>query len=526
MRRILYKDAVIHTMESEETTASSMLVENGRIKALNVETADGAQTVSLGGRHVYPCLIDGHVHLLPTVVLSAAGFDLCKIQDGKVAPDCLAEIEKKLRGYAAGKPAKAVVVGNGYIMTAIKEQRLPYKEELDEWCGGRPAVIYTIDGHSSALSSAMLKKIGIDPKGHNGILSGEAHERVQGRLTDVIASGVTPKILAQGVANFHNTCAEYGISCVGALEGNGDSGADMTTRLIVFLARHFNVDVRFYFQYMDLQKAKPLTRYQKTPRIGGCGDWEMDGAIGAHSAAFSRPYKDTKETAPTYFLQEEVDKKVLEADRAGYQIASHAIGDKAVERIVRALGKTESGRLHRIEHCEFASDEMIEEIARRGYAVMAQPGYSWIDKRFLHTYDRYLPEETIQMLKFRTFVEKGICICGSSDSPVQSLDPWQQMLGMTQFYIEEESVSSYEAFRCYTVNPAKAMREEKDRGKLLPGMKADFFVSGQDLFSLTPEELCTFRPQQTYYEGKPVKKWKGTVGELLWILLGKPAKKL
>lgn len=525
MKRILYKDAVIHTMESEDAAASSMLVENGRITALDVESADGAEEVSLGGRHVYPCLIDGHVHLLPTVVLSAAGFDLCKIQDGKVVPDCLAEIEEKLRKYAAAKPAKAVVVGNGYIMTAMKEHRLPFKEELDEWCGGRPTVIYTIDGHSSALSTAMLEKIGIEPQGHNGILSGEAHERVQGRLTDVIASGVTPKILAQGVANFHNTCAEYGISCVGALEGNGDSAADLTTRLIVFLARHFDVDVRFYFQYMDLKKAEPLIHYQKNPRIGGCGDWEMDGAIGAHSAAFSRPYKDTKETAATYFSQEEIDKKVLAADRAGYQIASHAIGDKAIERIVRALGKTESGRMHRIEHCEFASDEMIEEIARRGYAVMAQPGYSWIDKRFLHTYDRYLSDETIQMLKFRTYVEKGICICGSTDSPVQSLDPWQQMLGMTQFYIEEESVTPYEAFRCYTVNPAKALLEERERGRLLPGMRADFFTSEQNIFRMTPEELCTFRPLQTYYGGKCARKWKGTVGELLRMLLT-PGKEL
>lgn len=526
MRRILYKDAVIHTMESEEAAASSMLIENGRISALDVESAGGTEVVSLGGRHVYPCLIDGHIHLLPTVVLSAAGFDLCKIQDGRVIPNCLAEIEEKLRKYAAEKPLGAVVVGNGYIMTAMKEHRLPFKEELDEWCGGRPAVIYTIDGHSSALSTAMLEKIGIDPNGHSGILSGEAHERVQGRLTDVIASGVTPKILAQGVANFHNTCAEYGISCVGALEGNGDSGADFTTRLIVFLARHFDVDVRFYFQYMDLKKAEPLTRYQKIPRIGGCGDWEMDGAIGAHSAAFSRPYKDTKKTAATYFSQEEIDKKVLEADRAGYQIASHAIGDKAVERIVRALGKTESGGLHRIEHCEFASDEMIEEIARKGYAVMAQPGYSWIDKRFLHTYDRYLPDETIQMLKFRTYVEKGICICGSTDSPVQSLDPWQQMLGMTQFYIAEESVTPYEAFRCYTVNPAKALREERERGRLLPGMRADFFTSEQNIFRMTPEELCAFRPLQTYYGGKCVRKWKGSVGELLWMMLRTPGKKV
>ena len=97
--------------------------------------------------------------------------------------------------------------------------------------------------------------------------------------------------------------------------------------------------------------------------------------------------------------------------------------------------------MHRIEHCEFTSDEMMEEIARRGYAVMAQPGYSWIDKRYLHTYERYLSPETLGQMRFADFLRRGICICGSSDSPVQSLDPWLQMLGMTQFYREEESVT-------------------------------------------------------------------------------------
>ena len=532
MKRILYTDGIIHTMESREDTAFSLLVENGRIAALDVTEEEavrrfgkrGVRCVSLEGKHVYPCLIDGHVHLLQTVVLLAEGFDLCRIEGGTVVPKDMAGIEEQLRAYAADRPQKAIVVGNKYIITAIEEQRLPGREELDDWCGGRPVVIYTIDGHASAMSSAMQEMIGLDPGSHSGVLVGEEHERVQGRVLDVIASQVTPQILAKGIANFHNTCAAYGLSCVGALEGNGDSPKDITTKLITFLARKFDVDVRFYFQYMDLDKAEPLMKYQQRPRIGGCGDWEMDGSIGAHSAAFSAPFKDTGERAPTYFSQEQVDAVVQEADRRGYQIASHAIGDLAVERIVRALGKTSGKIRHRVEHCEFASDEMIDEIARRGYAVMAQPGYSWIDKRFLHTYDRYLTEETLKLLRFKTYVDKGICICGSTDSPVQSLDPWLQMLGMTQFYVPEESVTPYEALRCYTVHPARALLEEKDRGRLRAGMRADFFVGDQDLFLLTPEELSDFRPLKTYYGGEPARKWKGTLGELLWMLLRMPKK--
>lgn len=517
-------------MEDEKTTASSMLVENGRIAALSMTEEEARQKfgsknvdcVSLKGQHVYPCLIDGHVHLLQTLVLLAEGFDVCQIKSGGVVPNSLAGVEQRLRKFAAGKKQDALVVGNNYIATAIEEHRLPSRRELDEWCGGRAAVIYTIDGHSSALSTAMLEKLGIDAKEHSGILSGEAHERVQGRITDLIASQVTPQILAKGIANFHNACAQYGISCVGALEGNGDSPKDITTRLSVFCARRFDVAIRFYFQYMDLEKAAPLTKYQRRPRIGGCGDWEMDGSIGAHTAAFSAPFSDTGKCAPAYFSQEEVDAVVQEADRRGVQIASHAIGDLAIERIVRALEKTSGKTLHRVEHCEFASDEIVDVIAKRGYAVMAQPGYSWIDKRFLHTYDRYLSQESLRLMKFKTYVDKGICICGSSDSPVQSLDPWLQMLGMVQFYREEESVTPYEAFSCYTVNPARAILEENERGRLLPGMRADFFTGEKNIFEMTPEELSAFRPACTYYAGERAKTWKGTVMELAKMLLRRP----
>ena len=520
-KALLFTDAVIHTGRDEAHTASSMLVKNGRVVSLDPADAGNSQVVSLGGRHVYPCIIDGHIHLLPTVVTST-GFTVCRIENGAVVPHNIDGVEAEVRAFADKQPKGALIVGTNYIATAVDERRLPSRQELDDWCGGRAAIIYTIDGHASALSSAMLKKLDIDPAGHSGVLTGEAHERVQGRLTDIIASSVTPRTIARGVANFHNACAAFGISCVGALEGNGDSPKDPTTKLIVHLARHFSVGVKVYFQYTDIKKALPLTKYQKRRRIGGCGDWEMDGASGAHSAAFSLPYRDTGETAPPYYEQEFVDALVREADSEGFQIACHAIGDRAIDRIAEALEKLQPHCLHRIEHCEFASDRALDSIARSGWAVMMQPGYSWVDKRYLHTYEQHLPDEMLARLRFRTLIDKGILVCGSSDSPVQELDPWLQMMGMTQFYNEDESVSPWQAFRCYTSNAAKAILESDERGALLPGMLADFFVSEKNIFSLTPEALGSFRPEATYYGGRKAKKWSGTLGELILMLLRPP----
>lgn len=520
-KSILFEDAIIHTGRTEEETFSSMLVKDGRIVELNPKSANGAKRISLGGKHVYPCLIDGHVHLLYTVVMAGQGFDICTISDGNVVPNTMECVEKKLRAFAANKQKNSVVVGNNYILSAIDERRLPNRRELDEWTGGRPTIIYTIDGHASAVSTAILEKLGIDPKGHDGILMGEAHDRVQGQLTDIIASGVTIPIIAKGIAKFHNDCAKYGISCVGALEGNGDSEKDITTKLIAKLARHFDVDVKLYLQYMDINKALPYSKIQSVMRIGGCGDWEMDGAVGAHSAAFDMAFLDTGVCSKPYYEQDFIDKQVKAADEAGYQISSHAIGNVAVHRIVKALSKSKSGRMHRIEHCEWVNDEDIDIIAEHDFAVMMQPGYSWIDKRYLHTYEQFLPRDMISRMKFKTLCDKGICVCGSSDSPVQTLNPWQQMMGMTQFYREEESVSPYMAFKCYTSNPSRAILEESDRGTLEVGKKADFFITEEDIFKMTPEHLGEVNVLKTYYGGKEAKIWKGTILELISMMFCK-----
>ena len=529
MKTTLFYNGVCHSMRGPEDVFSAFTVSGGRIvrvygkaEAEALRLSDFREKVDLRGQHVYPCLIDGHTHMLLTVAVMAMGFNACEITKNGVEPHTLAGVEARVRDYAARQKPGAVIAINNYIRTAMDERRMPTREELDDWGGGRAMVIYNIDGHSTALSSAMLKRIGIEPEGHSGVLTGEDNERAQGRIIDEVGSAVSLPVLARGIAAFHNACAAYGISVVGALEGNGDSKKDATTKLIIRLARHFRVGVRLYLQYTDLSRVAPYAGMMKHKRVGGCGDWEMDGASGSHSAAFALPYTDTGVTAPCYYDQETVDRLCADADALGWQIASHAIGDLAISRLVDAYEKLESKTLHRIEHAEFADDETFRRICAGSYAVLAQPGYSWIDKRYLHTYEQVLPQEIRDRMKFKSYYDAGVLICGSSDSPVQDMDPYLQMLGMMQFYNEAESLSAYEALATYTVHAAKALLEGDERGTLEEGKIADFFTADTDFFTLRPEEAVSFRPARTYYGGRVCRPMKGTVGELVRLLLTKP----
>ncbi len=520
----LYKNAVFHSGLSERDTFSYLLEDKGRIVGTYNSRPEGSfKEIDLQGRHVYPCLIDGHTHMLLTVAVLAMGFNICEIGAEGVVPKTMAGIEKRLRAYAEKQAPDAIIACNNYILTAIDEGRLPNREELDAWCGGRPVVVYNIDGHSTALSSAMLRLTGLDDSG-SGTLSGEENERAQGRILDKLSSMMTLKKLARGIANFQNSCAEYGICMVGALEGQGDSENDSTTSLILRLARQLDVDVRMYLQYKDLKRVEKFTKFMAHPRVGGCGDWEMDGSNGSHSAAFSLPYKDNGQLAPTYFKQAEVDALCRSADAKGWQIASHAIGDVAINMLVSALKKCSSDTFHRIEHAEFMDDAAFEKISSGRWALMMQPGYSWIDKRYLHTYSSFLPDETISRMRLKSLVDAGVCVCASSDSPVQDIDPWLQMLGMVQFYNEQESISPYEAFCCYTKNAARAMLEQDNYGTLEKGKFASFFTADEDIFALPPEKLVAVRPTETYYKGRKYKKKSGSLTELVAMFLRKPKK--
>ncbi|MBQ2960059.1 MAG: amidohydrolase family protein [Oscillospiraceae bacterium] len=521
----LYKNAVFHSGISEADRFSYLLEDKGRIVGTFNERPEGKfEEIDLKGLHVYPCLIDGHTHMLLSIAVMAMGFNICEITADGVEPKNLAGIGERLRNYADKQPKDAVIACNNYILTALEEQRLPNRHELDDWGGGRPVVVYNIDGHSTALSTAMLRLCGLDENG-SGVLSGEENERAQGRIMDKVSSMMSLKKLAKGIANYQNTCARYGICMTGALEGQGDSPKDASTALILKLARYFDIDVRAYLQYRELKRVEPFTKYMAHPRVGGCGDWELDGSCGSHSAAFSLPYKDTGELADCYYSQEDIDALCREADAKGWQIASHAIGDVAISRLVQALEGCDSQTFHRIEHAEFMDDESFEKISSGRWALMMQPGYSWIDKRYLHTYSQFMADDMIKNMRLKSLLDAGITVCGSSDSPVQDMDPWLQMLGMVQFYNEAESITPYEAFCCYTKNAARAMLEEENYGTLEKGKYASFFTAQEDIFSLSPEKLVAVRPAETYYKGKAYKEKSGSLAEFASMFL-KKAKKI
>lgn len=549
--RTLYYNGHIHTIAKrncmrmeEEEKYCAIGTQDDRITFLGTPSEDEWNQwdvhIDLEGAHVYPTMTDSHVHLLYTMILAASSFCLCKVTSQGIQPSNLAGVRERIREYCTSHPKQKIIVANQYIMSAMEEGRMPNRQELDEWTGGRCLIIYNIDGHSSSMSTALMKRLKLPIQGHDGCFSGPEHEFMQGKVTSLIASSVTPSVLAKGIAEFSNQCAHYGISRVCAMDGNGDVPKDRLTRMLAYLASKMDIDIRLFPQYMELDKAKWFEKYQSHPRAGGCGDWELDGSVGSHSAAFYEPFKDTGKKGHCYYEDRLIEEKVRYASNQKIQLSSHAIGEVAIDQIVdiyekvlgdeKPMNQSEEKNkkqkpMCRIDHFEFPSRRAVEAVKNLPLAITIQPGFSWVDKRYLKSYEKYLPEKIIaKQIPLKELADAGVCLCGSSDSPVQSMNPWEQMLGMTEFYLPEQSLGRYQALETYTTNPSRMLDEEEVSGSLKVGKKADFFVMNQDYLWDSVETSGQYVVKYMIKDGKTYQEKKGTVLELIQMLFRRKKK--
>ena len=483
--RTLYTNCIVHS-KLDGNTFSFLGVEKGKVVYLGSNRPEGKwNEVDLEGAHIAPRMIDSHMHMLYTMVLAAQSFFISEIKDGKVVPTNPKGALERLHAYSEEHPKSKLIVANGFIPSVFENPRLLTRQELDEAAPGKAVIVYTIDGHSSTLSSVMLERLGMDLEAEkDGIMRGERHEFMQGKVTSLIASSLTPSILARGVANFVNETRRLGLSGVVALDGQEDDPKDLTCEILSRIATKLPMDIVFYPQYQDFDRAKKIFPRQKRRRIGGCQAWELDGAVNSQSAAFYTPYRDMEETGHTYYSDEHIRERVETALKEDILLTSHAIGPVAIDQILNVYDEhrdelpTEKG-MYRIDHFEFPSRNAMEKIKGLDIALTFQPGFSYIDKRFLKSYTKYLTDEQLSLIApLKTLDDMGVCILGSSDSPVQELDPYLQMKGMTAYYVEKESLSPRSAYRSYSLNAGKAIGEDFS---LEVGNEASFNVYSKDI---------------------------------------------
>lgn len=516
---LLLINANIYTMENEGEKYKGMLVKDGKIaklyKDISLEEAEKKRIdkiINIRGKTVLPAFTDCHTHFIYSALLAEIALSISEIKDGKLYPPNLDAVKNKVIKYAKQKKVREPIICYNYITASIKEDRLPLREEIDEWLPGRDVVFLSADGHSSSYSTSMLKLMGLYEEEHNGILVGEDHEFNMGRLVEIVMKHINASMFIKGVQKFVNKVLDYGIVGIHCLEGTEDNLDDESLKFAVKFLGILPIYTRLFIQYKDIDLLKPYVNNLKYPRLGGCGAWEMDGSVSSKSAAFYEPYKnDMDNYGESYYSVEEIEKYIEKAHSNGYQLTAHAIGPRGIEVLlssyenVYAKYEEKDNKLrHRIDHFEFPTSEQLDRaIDKLNLIIVPQPGFSWADNQFQKSYDKYLTDKQYNsQIPLKTIVEKGGILCGSSDSPVQDINPWIQIHGMVNFPIEKEQLSVFQAISTYTYNAAYSTFEENERGTLSIGKWADFIILDRDPFHIPKDSLIDVKVLDTYIQGK------------------------
>jgi predicted amidohydrolase YtcJ len=233
-----------------------------------------------------------------------------------------------------------------------------------------------------------------------------------------------------------------------------------------------------------------------------------DGSLGGHTAALKEPYLDAPKTrGMMLYAQRELNKLVLKAHRAGLQLAVHAIGDHAVECVLKAFEKAlkrfpREDHRHRVEHCSVLNPNLIRRMKRLGLVASVQPHFVvsdfWVARRLGVERARWV-------YPFKTLMREGVVVASGSDCPVESINP---LLGIwaavNREGFFEERLSPEEVLKTYTVNAAYASFDEFKRGTIEVGKLADLTILSDDPLKVSPEAIKDVVVEMTVVDGKVV----------------------
>jgi predicted amidohydrolase YtcJ len=501
---MLIEGATVITM-APAGTAEAILIRDGRIAAVGSSSevravaGPGAVRTRLDGATVVPGLIDAHCHITDVGYLASAAD--CA-QPG--APDIPA-VQTRLRSASLTTPPSRWVTGAGYVEYKLHEGRHPTRTELDQAVPDRPAVLYHTSLHACVLNSAALREAGFedgqpDPPGgalgrdDQGRLDGVVFERPMFELfernlgRDIAAMSTAERTsLARSAGE---RLAAFGITSVCDADTRRDTltafaeadEAGALSQRVYAMVVHDETD---WLETSGLKGVRSPYLTASAAKI-----WS-DGGMSSRTAAIYGTYP-----VPPYgsgilsYDRAELTALVSALAARGLQVCVHAQGDRAIETMLDAFEPiTANGnpRRHRIEHAGALYPPLRARAAAQHVVIASQPGFiSALGDGFAAAF----PETADLLYGFRSWLDAGLVVAGSSDAPVIAADPLTgirdavaRRTGAGRLLGPDECLTPAQALALYTSSAAYAMHREHEIGSLEPGKLADLTVL--DRHSLT-----------------------------------------
>ena len=492
---------MVHTL-SYPPTGEWILVDGRHVQRVGVgEPPRADRVVDLPGTTIVPGFIDTHVHLTGTGVHHRA--------PEVAAATSRDELLRTVRTASAGQQGPLLV--HGFDESRWSDRTLPSIAELDAACD-LPLALVRIDGHVTLANHLALDASGVsggtglevDGEGHpTGRVTQEANARLK-RWFNTHLSEHDVERLQLAAASL---AVAHGVTCIHEMSMIHERGVRDLEILLAHRTR-LPLDVVTYVATTDIPQVMDLG----LPRIGG--DLPLDGSIGARTASLTSAYEDGPGTGALSFSDDELAEFFHGGHLAGLQVGVHAIGDAAIEQVVRTWERVYTSldsrerrhfraRRHRVEHFEMAGADVLERAAMLGLAISVQPTFDaeWGSPGGL--YDQALGwDRAAPMNPFRGLLERGIEIGAGSDSPITVLDPLVGIAAFGSHHDPAQRLTREEAIRACTLGSARLAHQEDKKGSLEPGKHADLVAYDVDPFGA--EDLRGMRPVLTVSLGRDV----------------------
>jgi len=513
-------NARIYTVDSQRPTASAMAIKDGRILFVGDDVAayigTATKKIDAHGATVVPGLIDSHGHM-ESLGEELATFDLRNVKT-------VAEVAAIVRKAAAGKPAGAWIRGQSWDQTNWGGQ-FPTADDLTAAAPNNPVFLTRVDGHAAWVNRKALELAGItaktpDPPG--GKIIRDKTGKPTGILIDRAQGLVGEKIPPATQAEIRDHLLRAAKRCVSVgLTGVGDAG-DSEMELAAYrdlIAKH---ELPIRVNAMIGGTGKLWQEYMKRgPEIGDRLSVRSvklfaDGAMGSRGAAFLAPYADDPGNSGLLMMtKEQIEAVARDAAAHGFQVCTHAIGDRANRITLEAYGAVLGGRndkRFRIEHAQVVAPEDFQLFAKYSVIASIQSTHATSDMRWVEK--RIGPERAKGAYAWRRFLSLGVHISNGSDFPVEPPNPlWGFYAAITRQdhsgnppggWYPDQRMTREEALRSWTIDAAYAAFEEKQKGSLTPGKLADFTMLSNDIMKVPAAEILKTRVLMTVVGGEVV----------------------
>lgn len=485
------------------------------------------RVIDAGGRLVIPGFNDAHAHFGP---LDPDYIELRYTTDPAV-------ITEKVKAQVAKSKPGELIRGGHWEHEMFIDKKWPTKELLDNVSPENPVMLSRADGHSVLVNSYILKASGItkdtpDPFGgeiQKDPVTGEPTGILKENAESLIVTGESnpertreeeEKRSWQGYLLALKEARELGVTSIqipgyadfevydklqqqGLLTGRIDIGSTLTA------------DTNLLKKYLDLWKKYP-----------GSGNWIrfgylkafIDGTIGSGTALMFEPFTDNPETSGLSMMPyEEFENMVIAADKFGFQIGVHSIGDKGNNWTLNAFEKAQkiNGRRdsrHRNEHAQTITPSDFPRFAKSGIIASMQPTHCISDKKFC--VKRIGPERAKGAYAWKSMADAGASIAFGSDYQVEPLNPMEGLYASVtrkdrlgeegDGWYPEQKIKMEDAIRYYTLGSAYAQFMDDRKGIIRDGYLADIVITDKDLLSIPEQEIMKTRIDYTIAGGKVV----------------------